>query len=77
MAMINCPDCGTEVSKNAEACPKCGRKHPKLNKMNLFAKEHPILSIILSFLFVYLILGPLFLRPIATNILENILYSLF
>lgn len=25
MALINCPDCGTEVSDAAEACPKCAR----------------------------------------------------
>lgn len=25
MALINCPDCGTEVSDAAPACPKCGR----------------------------------------------------
>lgn len=24
MALINCPDCGKEVSENAPACPKCG-----------------------------------------------------
>ena len=26
MAMINCPDCGNEVSEAATSCPKCG--HP-------------------------------------------------
>jgi predicted nucleic acid-binding Zn ribbon protein len=26
MALINCPSCGTEVSKEAVSCPKCG--HP-------------------------------------------------
>lgn len=25
MALIHCPDCGTEVSSLATACPKCGR----------------------------------------------------
>lgn len=24
MALINCPDCGREVSSNAPACPSCG-----------------------------------------------------
>lgn len=24
MSMINCPDCGTEVSDRAPTCPKCG-----------------------------------------------------
>lgn len=25
MPLIPCPDCGTEVSDQAKACPKCGR----------------------------------------------------
>lgn len=25
MALIKCPDCGSEVSDQADACPKCGR----------------------------------------------------
>ena len=24
MALINCPECGHEVSKKAKACPSCG-----------------------------------------------------
>jgi len=24
MSLINCPDCGYQVSNNAECCPKCG-----------------------------------------------------
>ncbi len=26
MALINCPECGTEVSSKADSCPQCG--HP-------------------------------------------------
>lgn len=29
MSMKVCKDCGTEVSKRAQACPKCGRKLKK------------------------------------------------
>lgn len=25
MALTTCPDCGSEVSDQADACPKCGR----------------------------------------------------
>ncbi len=25
MALVTCPDCSTEISTKAEACPKCGR----------------------------------------------------
>ncbi len=25
-ALCECPDCGREVSKNADICPHCGRK---------------------------------------------------
>ena len=24
MAMINCPECGKEISDNAKSCPNCG-----------------------------------------------------
>lgn len=26
MALLKCPDCGSDVSSEAAACPKCGRK---------------------------------------------------
>lgn len=29
MALINCKDCGKEVSTEAKACPHCGAKPPK------------------------------------------------
>lgn len=29
MAMINCPECGTEMSDTALSCPKCGAVKPK------------------------------------------------
>lgn len=25
MALVRCPDCGSEVSDSAPACPRCGR----------------------------------------------------
>lgn len=30
MALITCPDCGSQVSDQALACPKCGRPSPPL-----------------------------------------------
>ena len=27
MSMRVCKDCGTEVSKSAKTCPKCGKNH--------------------------------------------------
>lgn len=35
MALINCPECGKQISENAEACPNCGNpisKQPIGNK---------------------------------------------
>lgn len=29
MALVNCKECGQEISTTAEACPKCGAKQPK------------------------------------------------
>lgn len=31
MALIKCPECGKEVSENAESCPSCGNPMPKSN----------------------------------------------
>lgn len=32
MALVNCKDCGTDVSTDAKTCPKCGaRMKPKSN----------------------------------------------
>lgn len=28
MALVTCPDCKTEISSDAKACPKCGRAKP-------------------------------------------------
>ena len=28
-SLINCPDCGKEISKSADACPHCGRPRDK------------------------------------------------
>lgn len=32
MAMINCPECGAEISDQAETCPHCGRKSDATKK---------------------------------------------
>lgn len=29
MSLSPCPDCGTEISQSADACPKCGRRAPR------------------------------------------------
>lgn len=29
MALVNCKECGSQVSTDAKACPKCGAKPPK------------------------------------------------
>lgn len=28
MALIKCPDCGRELSSEAQVCPQCGRTYP-------------------------------------------------
>lgn len=33
MALIHCPDCGTEVSEHAEACPKCSYPISRLKQV--------------------------------------------
>lgn len=46
MAMKVCKDCGTEVSKSAKTCPKCGRK-----------LKHTTLGIVLGILIVIVGIG--------------------
>lgn len=54
MAMKICKDCGTEVSKSAKVCPKCGRK-----------MESPILRILIGC--IILIIG---IASLATDMSE-------
>ena len=37
MALIKCPDCGTECSDQAPACPKCAR--PLSGQKSIFTKD--------------------------------------
>jgi hypothetical protein len=53
MALIKCKECGTEISSNAESCPKCGAKIPHtsfLTKLVLFFIIIGIAPVIISFL---------------------------
>ena len=40
MAMINCPECGKEISDNAKSCPNCGyslkKSFKKKSKKGIF-----------------------------------------
>jgi DNA-directed RNA polymerase subunit RPC12/RpoP len=50
--LMTCPDCGGEVSRNAVACPKCGRKlKTEQTAVGLLA------AIILGFVIFFLIFG--------------------
>ena len=39
MALIKCPECGKEISDQADRCPNCGYKKPRTRKIN-FQKKH-------------------------------------
>lgn len=39
MALINCPECGKQISNNAENCPNCG--YP-INKKNYSKQKNKI-----------------------------------
>lgn len=45
MSLINCPECGTQVSDRAEKCPKCA--YP-INDKNQAGKENPIPNVIVK-----------------------------
>jgi len=36
VALINCPECGTEVSEDAKSCPKCGHPLKAMSGCGLF-----------------------------------------
>lgn len=38
MALINCPECGTEVSEKADKCPKCA--YP-INQLEVNSSKQP------------------------------------
>ena len=48
MAMKTCKDCGTEVSKSAKVCPKCGKK-----------LKHTTLRVVLGILIIIIGIGAL------------------
>lgn len=53
MALINCKECGKEVSDTANKCPHCGYKNKKLTndtKKRLFTKHIKIISILIIIL---------------------------
>lgn len=37
MALINCPECGLQVSTNAEICPHCGNPLKNMIRTNKFS----------------------------------------
>lgn len=68
MALINCPECGKEISDKAESCPNCGyvlvKKIDEPPKNLLKEKQsHPILGIPLVLLGIVCFLFGLFTLP--------------
>lgn len=46
MALIKCPECGREISDQAESCPGCGYVINKKNSRNSGSKKNVILAMI-------------------------------
>lgn len=61
MALIKCPECGSEVSKEATVCPKCG--HP----MKKPKKKHGCLGAILGVIIFFGIIGAVFFGAMGEN----------
>ena len=47
MTLINCPECGKEISDKSEACPHCGQPIAKKKKFNL-QRLFAVLVVIIS-----------------------------
>ena len=59
MALVNCPECGKEVSDTAKVCVHCGFKIPKIKTEKEKANKKDMI-ISLSILFCLLIVGIIF-----------------
>ena len=57
MALINCRECGKEISDKATACPNCGFPLPKLTQASIKKKENGCLNWLLLIAAVPIMLG--------------------
>jgi predicted amidophosphoribosyltransferase len=63
MGMIECPQCGEEISDQANSCPHCGFsvRVARLGRyLERRQKEHPITYKALKFLFMVIVFGVVF-----------------
>ena len=60
MSMIHCKECGAEVSKSANVCPKCGKR-----------LKHTKLRVIIGVILLLIGLGILFSADTTTNTSNN------
>lgn len=63
MALMKCPECGKEVSKDAKMCPQCG--HPI--KVERPKKKHGCLIAILSVIIFFGIIGGVIVGTLGQN----------
>jgi predicted amidophosphoribosyltransferase len=49
MALVNCPECGKEISDTADKCPHCGKDEP--NALSGWALILTVIFIIIVFIF--------------------------
>lgn len=55
MELINCTECGNEVSEKAKVCPHCGINHPRLKNHRLYYKTIYIGAGFIAFLLLILL----------------------
>jgi len=46
MALINCPECGKEISDTSKLCPNCGHKRKKTKKPMKYKKQIIVIAIL-------------------------------
>lgn len=46
MALMNCPECGKEISASACTCPNCGFSIPKMKFCKFCAEQVPVESVV-------------------------------
>lgn len=71
MSLINCPECGKEISSKANSCPNCGNINKKTNVNSSSIKTGTIVSLIANSLIIILIITFIIISLNATESSES------
>jgi hypothetical protein len=67
MTLIHCPECNTEVSNNAELCPKCGNPIAQKNNNQTIQKRKPLKLHLIIAIGIFIIGGVIIYSSLNSN----------